>query len=175
VLVCGQGVRAADVVKAASGTDLTNGVSWGGSVPTAADTATWESSSLGAGLTLGNTVLTGTYQCEIDGATADLLAVGTLDLTGATLVLTELFMGESGSGFTPPPALDANDTVSFTKGGSYTGVYGTDYVVQTSPNLGSWTNVLETDPNLSDDSPLEYTLAPGGGKSFVRLKVMGPQ
>jgi autotransporter-associated beta strand protein len=202
-------------------------------------------------LTLGDTVLTGTYQCEIDGATADLLATGTLDLTGATLTVTELspgtafpytiatyttggligtfssvtpgysvnysvdgvitlnessggfadwaaanapdqtmdqdhdgdgtpngiefFMGESGSGFTTPPTLDANDTVSFTKGGSYTGVYGTDYVVQTSSDLGVWTNVLEADPNLSDGSPLEYTLAPGGGKSFVRLKVMGPQ
>jgi fibronectin-binding autotransporter adhesin len=54
MLICWQGVHAADVTKTSSGTDLSDGASWGGSVPTAADTATWDSSSLGAGLTLGS-------------------------------------------------------------------------------------------------------------------------
>jgi autotransporter-associated beta strand protein len=247
LVVTGSLASGSAVTVAAAGT-LAGGGTVAGPVTAAGTLAPGTSAGT---LTLGNTVLTGTYQCEIDGATADLLATGTLNITGATLVVTELspgtafpytiatyaiggltgtfasvtpgysvnysvdgvitlnessggfsdwasanapgqtmdqdhdgdgtpngiefFMGESGSGFTPPPALGANDTVSFTKGGSYSGVYGTDYVVQTSPNLGTWTDVLEADPNLSDDSPLEYTLAPGGGKSFVRLKVMGPQ
>ncbi|RYD50417.1 MAG: hypothetical protein EOP83_23970, partial [Verrucomicrobiaceae bacterium] len=41
-------------------------------------------------LTLGDTLLSGTYQCEIDGALSDkLVANGNLDITGASLVLTE--------------------------------------------------------------------------------------
>ena len=41
-------------------------------------------------LTLGDTALSGTYECEIDGALSDkIVANGNLDITGATLVLTE--------------------------------------------------------------------------------------
>ena len=36
-------------------------------------------------LTIGNTTLTGTYACDINGATADSLTTGTLNITGATL------------------------------------------------------------------------------------------
>lgn len=45
--------NAATVTKDAAGTDLTAGASWGGTAPTAADIATWGSSSLTSGLTLG--------------------------------------------------------------------------------------------------------------------------
>jgi len=41
-------------------------------------------------LTLGDTQLSGTYECEIDGALSDKLVVnGNLDITGATLALTQ--------------------------------------------------------------------------------------
>jgi fibronectin-binding autotransporter adhesin len=236
------------VTVAAAGT-LSGTGTVAGAVTAAGTLAPGNGSSAGT-LTLGNTVLTGTYRCEIDGASSDRLATGTLNISGASLDVTELspgtafpytiatytaggltgtfasvtpgysvddsvdgvltliqtgagfaswaaanapgqtmdqdhdadgtpngveyFMGESGSGFTTPAVLGPNHTVSFTKGGSYTGVYGTDYVIQTSTNLGTWTDVLITDPNLNNGSPLQYTLAPGGGTSFVRLKVIGP-
>lgn len=41
-------------------------------------------------LTLGNTTLTGTYACEIDGASADRLNAGTLNISGATVVFSIL-------------------------------------------------------------------------------------
>ena len=40
--------------------------------------------SIGA-LILGNTILSGSYACEINGANADSLGTGTLNITGATL------------------------------------------------------------------------------------------
>ena len=40
------------VTKAATGTDLSAGASWGDSAPTSSDTATWNTGSLGPGLTL---------------------------------------------------------------------------------------------------------------------------
>jgi len=86
----------------------------------------------------------------------------------------EYFMGESGNGFTAHPVLDATNTVSYPKGGAYSGVYGTDYVVQTSTDLSVWTDVTSGDPNLNDGDPVEYTLPTGSGKLFVRLKVTGP-
>ena len=48
------GSQAAPITKAATGTDLTDGTSWSGSTaPGSGDVATWVSTSLGAGLTLG--------------------------------------------------------------------------------------------------------------------------
>ena len=47
---------AATVIKDTAGTDLTAGASWGGTAPTAADIATWTSSSLTNALTLGANV-----------------------------------------------------------------------------------------------------------------------
>lgn len=45
-------VYGADVTKAATGTDLADGASWGGTAPTATDVAVWEAASLGEALTL---------------------------------------------------------------------------------------------------------------------------
>jgi hypothetical protein len=87
----------------------------------------------------------------------------------------EYFMGETGSSFTAGPAISGK-TVSWTKGGSYTGTYGTDYHIETSSTLaaGSWTPVLVSDPNLNNGSPLQYTLPAGPTKAFTRLVVTGP-
>jgi hypothetical protein len=85
----------------------------------------------------------------------------------------EYFMGETGSTFTANPGVTGG-AVSWPRGVSYTGVYGTHHIVQTSSNLSTWTDVLVNDPNLDNGSPLEYTLPTGAGPLFVRLKVITP-
>lgn len=87
----------------------------------------------------------------------------------------EYFMGATGSTLTTGPAVTGL-TVSWTKSGSYTGTYGTDYRVEISSTLaaGSWTMVPASDPNLSTGSPLQYTLPNGQIKVFTRLVVTGP-
>jgi autotransporter-associated beta strand protein len=90
----------------------------------------------------------------------------------------EYFMGLSGSGFTANPAPNAFKVVSWPKGASYTGVYGTDYAIQVSSDLGiadPWTNVAESSLTIDSDS-VDYDLdtAPAGPRKFARLKVTGP-
>lgn len=85
----------------------------------------------------------------------------------------EYFMGLTGSAFTANPGV-VSGKVSWPKGASYIGAYGTDYVVQKSSDLSTWTDVLISDPNLNNGSPLEYTLPTGNPKIFTRLKVTGP-
>ena len=97
---------------------------------------------------------------------------------------TEYFLGGPNgntTGFTPVPGvIDTAGTLSVTwpKGAGYSGVYATDFVVETSSTLsGVW--VTETLGGNVIDSPTEvkYTF-PGGppysGKNFARLKVTGP-
>ncbi|MBN8457486.1 MAG: autotransporter-associated beta strand repeat-containing protein [Verrucomicrobia bacterium] len=79
VIVLTAGVHAASVTKSAAGTDLADGTSWSGSAPTATDTATWNASSLGAGLTLGSNA---SWQgIAITGATSDVDITGSGTLT----------------------------------------------------------------------------------------------
>ncbi|HEU5070327.1 MAG TPA: autotransporter-associated beta strand repeat-containing protein [Verrucomicrobiae bacterium] len=72
--------HAANITKAATGTDLNAGASWNGAAaPSAADVATWDSTSLGAGLTLGaNTNWLGV---SVSGALTDISVTGTGVLT----------------------------------------------------------------------------------------------
>lgn len=88
----------------------------------------------------------------------------------------EYFMGETGSGSTAHPALITGKTATWTKGASYSGTYGVNYWIETSPtlNAGSWTVVPGSDPNLINGSPLQYTLPAGPAKAFTRLVVTGP-
>ena len=87
------------------------------------------------------------------------------------------------TGFTALPgivkALDNKLSVTWPKGSGYAGIYGTDYVVETSDTLtGVWT--LETSPGVTiTDSSTEVKFTfPGGapysGKNFARLRVTGP-
>lgn len=86
----------------------------------------------------------------------------------------EFFMGRSGNGFTANPAVVAGKIV-WPKGASYTGVYGIDYVVQTAPDLSTWTDVLDSDVNLDlITAPVSYTLPTGNTAIFSRLTVTGP-
>ncbi|MEO5716799.1 MAG: autotransporter-associated beta strand repeat-containing protein, partial [Luteolibacter sp.] len=87
----------------------------------------------------------------------------------------EYFMGLTGSGFTANPALSAG-TVTWTKGGSYSGTYGTDFVVQTSTDLVTWQDVpLVTNPALgtvtNGAGSVSYTPPTGQAKRFGRLVV----
>lgn len=83
----------------------------------------------------------------------------------------EYFLGQTGSNFTANPGL-VGGTVTWTNGGNIaSSAYGTEFVVQTSTNLVSWTDVLVTDPNLNNlAGSVSYTPT-GAGKQFVRLKV----
>lgn len=85
----------------------------------------------------------------------------------------EYFMSLSGSGFTANPAVNGASLVSWPKGAGYTGTYGTDYVIQTSTNLGTWADVPPGSVTIDADS-IDYTLPSGNPKIFARLKVTGP-
>jgi hypothetical protein len=75
-------------------------------------------------------------------------------------------------GFTSNPARDATKTVRWPNGGNIpSSEYGTVFVVQTSADLVSWTDVPVTEPNLVNTSgSVSYTLT-STGKQIVSLKV----
>jgi len=65
-------------------------------------------------------------------------------------------------------------TVTWTNGGNIpSSAYGSQFVVQTSPDLVTWTPVAASDAKLRNTAgAVSYTLPPGAGKLFVRLVVM---
>jgi autotransporter-associated beta strand protein len=82
----------------------------------------------------------------------------------------EFFFGETGSTFTANPSLDSSNNIAWTNGGNISdSAYGTEFVVQTSPDLSVWTDVLLEDVTNTAGS-VSYTLT-GPGPKFVRLKV----
>mgnify|MGYP000417358812 CR=1 FL=1 len=90
----------------------------------------------------------------------------------------EFFMNAP-AGFTANPAVVVSAgpvrTVTWINGGNIpTSAYGTQYVVQTSPDLLIWTDVPSGSLTTNTNGPagsLTYTLT-GTGTSFVRLKVV---
>ncbi len=85
----------------------------------------------------------------------------------------EYFMN-SAAGFTANPGLVAG-AITWPNGGNIpASAYGTQFVVQTSPNLSTWTDVplgsLTTNTNGPSGS-LTFTLPTGSPTLFVRLKV----
>ena len=85
----------------------------------------------------------------------------------------EYFMGLAGNDFTLTPALDFSRLISWPKAKGYAGIYGSDYLVQTSVELHTWDDVPFTDVIIDNDS-LDYVLPATGPKKFARLKVAGP-
>jgi fibronectin-binding autotransporter adhesin len=85
----------------------------------------------------------------------------------------EFFMN-SPAGFTANPQLNALNSITWPNGGNIPASgYGTQFVIQTSPNLSTWTDVLIGDLTTNTNGPggsLTYTLT-GGSPRFVRLKV----
>ena len=64
-------------------------------------------------------------------------------------------------------------TVTWTNGGNIpSSAYGSQFVVQTSSDLVTWTSVAGSDSKLSNTAgSISYNLPPGAGKIFVRLVV----
>ncbi len=77
----------------------------------------------------------------------------------------EYFMGQTGSSFTAMPGLDATNTIKWAMNPAFLGTYE----VQTSPDLGTWTNVVPRP--LPAGGNLSYLLPPDLGSRFVRLLV----
>jgi autotransporter-associated beta strand protein len=78
------------------------------------------------------------------------------------------------AGFTANPQLNASNTITWINGGNIPAAdYGTKFVVQTSSNLTTWTDVPAGELTTNTDGPsgsLSYTLT-GAAPRFVRLKV----
>ena len=84
----------------------------------------------------------------------------------------EYFMGQTGPTFTASPSSFTGNTATWTNGGNIpAGQYGTQFVIQTSPDLVNWTPILADNPNLNNQAgSVSFTLT-GSGKQFVRLVV----
>ncbi len=83
------------------------------------------------------------------------------------------------TGFTPLPGITTVgpvNSVTWAKAGTYTGVYGTDFWVETSTSLGtgSWTNETLGVNVVITGNNVKYTFPAGPVKTFARLKVTGP-
>ncbi|MEI7909606.1 MAG: autotransporter-associated beta strand repeat-containing protein [Verrucomicrobiota bacterium] len=88
----------------------------------------------------------------------------------------EFFMGTTGTAFTASPSVvtvGAVSSITWPNGGNIaSSAYGTRFVVQTSADLTTWTDVLAGDANLSNTSgAVRYTLPSGPDSVFVRLSV----
>lgn len=82
------------------------------------------------------------------------------------------YFSNAAAGFTANPGI-ASGSVTWTNGGNIpSSAYGTQFVVQTSSDLTTWTDVASNDANLSNTAgSVSYTLPTGSGKLFVRLVV----
>ena len=93
----------------------------------------------------------------------------------------EYFIGGSTgitTGFTPLPGVTTTSdvrSITWTKAASYTGTYGTDFVIETSTTLaGAWTvEASGGNVTISGDN-VTYVFPAGQPKNFARLKVTGP-
>lgn len=163
-------------VNVASGATLAGDGTVSGAV-TAAGTLS-PGSSIGT-LTLGSTTLTGSYACEIDGTSRDLLTInGDVNLTGATLAVSPIGAGLN-------QASNVIGTWTGTRTGAFAGVTGApgyavtyddtnkQILLVASNGYSSW---VSNYPGLADTTPggdsdmdgipnlLEYTL---GGSPLV--------
>jgi len=90
----------------------------------------------------------------------------------------EYFLGgnTNTTGFTPMPSVVAG-AITWTKGATYSGSFGTDFKVQSSTDLVTWTDATSNGtPGVSgtvylSGSNVTYTLPTGAGKTFARLLV----
>lgn len=95
IVLAGTSAQAATITKAATGTDLTLGTSWGGTAPGSADVATWAAGSLTGSQTVGSAVNWGsmslsgnTAAVSITGSDITLAASGAAILTNSSQALT---------------------------------------------------------------------------------------
>ena len=91
-----------------------------------------------------------------------------------------LFGSANTTGFTALPGvtnIGGTRSLTWTKAASYTGTYGTHFVVETSSTLSAWTPaVLGTGADKVEitGNNVKYTFPSSGSKNFARLKVTGP-
>jgi len=78
----------------------------------------------------------------------------------------EYFMGQTGSSFTPNPAV-INGVITWPKDPTAVATY----VVQTSPDLVTWSPAAGV---VDNGTSVSFTLPTGAGKLFVRIKVTTP-
>ena len=85
----------------------------------------------------------------------------------------EYFLNTTTAGFTASPSSFTGNTATWTNGGNIpSSDYGTQFYIQTSPDLVNWTKVLDGDSILNNTAgSVSYTLN-GTGKQFVRLVVI---
>ena len=90
----------------------------------------------------------------------------------------EYFLGGTASttGFTPLPGVTNSAgilSVTWIKAASYTGMYGTDFIVETAPTLsGPWTTQTLGAAVTITGNAVKYTF-PAGPTDFARIKVFG--
>lgn len=82
------------------------------------------------------------------------------------------------TGQTPLPSIVVSSgalSITWTKGSGYPGVYGTDFVIETSSTLaGTWTTETDGGNVTLTGNNVTYTFpAPLDSRRFVRLKVIG--
>jgi autotransporter-associated beta strand protein len=172
--------QAATVTKSATGTDLTDGASWGGTAPTSGDVAFWVSTSLGTGLTLGSSSSWGSIgiasalsAVSITGAGPLTLGAGGIDMTFSAVNLTvgtPITLGASqnwtvNSGRTlAASGIISGTSMSLTKAGLGTlTLTGTNtYTGDTIVNAGTLTLGSGANGSLSSSSALKM----GGGSTF---------
>ena len=84
---------------------------------------------------------------------------------------TEYAIGGNPKSFTAPTALvpaGSDYTLTYTKGTEAAADPKIDYAFETSPDLGTWTEVA---PTTENGTSVSYTLVKSGPKQFVRLKI----
>ncbi len=85
---------------------------------------------------------------------------------------TEYAIGGNPAAFTAAPALipaGADFTLTYAKGIEAAADPSIDYAFETSPDLGTWTEVA---PTAENETSVSYTLVKSGPKKFVRLKIV---
>lgn len=129
---------AAPITKAATGTDLTDGASWGGTAPGSGDVASWTSTSLAASLTLGTP--------SSWGGISVVSALTAIDATGSgtlTLGSSGIDMASSAVSLTlgTPLALAANQSWTVNSGRTLTasGIISGPSMVLTKAGSGTLT------------------------------------
>lgn len=83
------------------------------------------------------------------------------------------------TGFTALPSVTTSAgvrSITWTKAATYTGVYNTDFTVETSSTLAtaSWTTEASPGTVTISGNDVTYTFPAGPVKNFARLKVTGP-
>jgi autotransporter-associated beta strand protein len=144
-LTAGGSARADMILKAATGTDLANGASWNGVVPSAADIAVWNSTSLGAGLTLMSVVSWGGI--SVTGALSDIDISGNWGLIELNGCGIDLSASEVNLSLEVPIILNTNQTWNVNAGESLN---------VSGQIIGSW-NLVKNGPGtlvLSDYNPI---------------------